>query len=107
MRDLLLVNLVNVCLFSDFCRIFALNRSRDTLVGDVQQKINTPYFVIIWDRQNTKFAGNVLSVVQSSKYAPSILCTAPSNVLILLTRERKTGREESILVKYQMKVAFL
>ena len=29
-------------LFSDFYRNFAPNRSRDTLVGEVQQKVNTP-----------------------------------------------------------------
>ena len=101
------LNFVILGLFSDFYRNFAPNRSRDTWVGEVQQKTNTPYYIVLWHRQITRFAGNALSVVQCSKYAPSILCTAPSNVLILLTRGRKTGREESILVKYQMKVAFL
>ena len=81
-------------LFSDFYRNFAPNRSRDTLVGDVQQKTNTPYYITIWHRQNTRFEGNVLSVERFSRFAPSMLCIARSNVPMLLTRGRKTERQK-------------
>ena len=39
------LNLVILGLFSDFYRNFAPNRSRDTLVGDVQQTVVTPYYI--------------------------------------------------------------
>ena len=34
-----------LALISDFYRKFAPNRSRDILVGDVQQMNNTPYYI--------------------------------------------------------------
>ena len=40
-----LLNLVYLTLFSDFYRNFASKRLRDTLVGDVQQTNNTPYYI--------------------------------------------------------------
>lgn len=36
---------VTLGLFSDFYRNFAPNRSRDTLVGYVQQIVVTPYYI--------------------------------------------------------------
>ena len=88
------LNLVILGLFSDFYRNFAPNRSRDTLVGDVQQKTNTPYYITIWHRQNTRFEGNVLYVVRFSKFVPSMLCIVRSNVPMSLTRGRKTERQK-------------
>ena len=81
-----------MALISDIYRKFAPNRSRDTLVGDVQQTNNTPYIIYVWPRQNTRFAGNVPSVVQYSRYAPSTLCIVQSNAQMLPIRERKTER---------------
>ena len=83
-----MLNYLFLCLFSDFCRNFAPNRSRDTLVGKVQQTTITPYNV--WLRQNTRFAGNVLSVVQYFKYAPLIPCIIQNDALMLPTKGRRT-----------------
>ena len=88
------LNLVILGLFSDFYRNFAPNRSRDTLVGEVQQKTNTPYFIDIWHKQNTRFEGNALYVVRCSKFAPLMQYIVRSNVPMLLTRGRKTERQK-------------
>lgn len=90
---------VSLGLFSDFYRNFAPNRSRDTLVGDVQQKINTPYCIDLWHRQNTRFEGNVLSVVRCSKFAPLMQYIVRNNVPMLHTRGRKTERQKKPSMK--------
>ena len=48
---------------------------------------------MVWPKQNTKFEGNVLSVVKYSRYAPSILCIVQNNAQILPTKGRRTERQ--------------
>ena len=48
MRDLLLVNFVILPLISEIYRKFAPNHSRDTLVGNVQQIVLTPYYISLY-----------------------------------------------------------
>ena len=92
MRDIPYVKLsIFMLVFGFFCRNFTPNRSRDTLVGKVQQ---TPITLSnIWLRQNTRFAGNVLSVVQYFKYALLTPCIVQNNALMLPTKGRRTERQ--------------
>jgi len=55
-----------LALISDFYRKFAPNRSRDTLVGDVQQTVVTPYYMCVTNWTH-------LFAEQDVTYEPSII----------------------------------